>query len=218
MGFKIKMAEVSKEELKEIREDRPTGRYDGPTPPPGVYEVKIARAWFGETKSGDDTLKVSFLFNNEGEDEVYNGYDFINNYGIPTDPSEASFIPRVNQLDAFLIALSDGKMGFSEFREAMVAGKNDIDPAKKNKMGYPVTQIGNVKITGEKKVKIKTKLREYNGKDYVDLHYILNDDATSKPKKRDEDLDDFDDVEDGVDTSNNDSEDEADDLDEWLDS
>ena len=216
MGFKIKMAEISKEELKEIREDRPTGRYDGPTPPPGIYEVKISRAWFGETKAGDDTLKVSFLFDNEGENAVYNGYDFINNYGIPADATEPSFIPRVNQLDAFLIALSDGKMGFSEFQEAMVAGKNDIDPAKKNKMGYPVTQIGNVKISGNKKIKIKTRLREYNGKDYVDLHYILNDEATSKPKKRDEDLDDFDDVETSADTSV--SDDDADDLDEWLDS
>ena len=216
MGFKIKMAEVSKEELKEIREDRPTGRYDGPTPPPGIYEVKISRAWFGETKAGDDTLKVSFLFDNEGENAVYNGYDFINNYGIPADATEPSFIPRVNQLDAFLIALSDGKMGFSEFQEAMVAGKNDIDPAKKNKMGYPVTQIGNVKISGNKKIKIKTRLREYNGKDYVDLHYILNDDSTSKPKKREADFDDFDDVETSADTSV--SDDDADDLDEWLDS
>lgn len=210
------MAEISKEELKEIREDRPTGRYDGPTPPPGIYEVKIARAWFGETKAGDDTLKVSFLFDNEGENSVYNGYDFINNYGIPADATEPSFIPRVNQLDAFLIALSDGKMGFSEFQEAMVAGKNDIDPAKKNKMGYPVTQIGNVKISGNKKIKIKTRLREYNGKDYVDLHYILNDDSPSKPKKREADFDDFDDVETSADTSVND--DDADDLDEWLDS
>ena len=216
MGFKIKMAEISKEELKEIREDRPTGRYDGPTPPPGIYEVKIARAWFGETKAGDGTLKVSLRFDNEGENAVYNGYDFINNYGIPSDPSEPSFIPRVNQLDAFLIALSDGKMGFSEFQEAMVAGKNDIDPAKKNKMGYPVTQIGNVKISGNKKIKIKTRLREYNGKDYVDLHYILNDGSTSKPKKREADFDDFDDVETSANTSTND--DDADDLDEWLDS
>ena len=215
MGFKIKMAEISKEELKEIREDRPTGRYDGPTPPPGIYEVKIARAWFGETKAGDGALKVSLRFDNEGENAVYNGYDFINNYGIPSDPSEPSFIPRVNQLDAFLIALSDGKMGFSEFQEAMVAGKNDIDPAKKNKMGYPVTQIGNVKISGNKKIKIKTRLREYNGKDYVDLHYILND-STSKPKKREADFDDFDDVETSADTSV--SDDDADDLDEWLDS
>ena len=215
MGFKIKMAEISKEELKEIREDRPTGRYDGPTPPPGIYEVKIARAWFGETKAGDGTLKVSLLFDNEGENAVYNGYDFINNYGIPADATEPSFIPRVNQLDAFLIALSDGKMGFSEFQEAMVAGKNDIDPAKKNKMGYPVTQIGNVKISGNKKIKIKTKIREYNGKDYVDLHYIL-DDSTSKPKKREADFDDFDDVETSADTSV--SDDDADDLDEWLDS
>lgn len=216
MGFKMKMAEVSQEDLKEIRESRPTGRYDGPTPPPGIYEVKISRAWFGETKAGDDTLKVSFLFDNEGENEVYNGFDFINNYGIPSDATAPSFTPQVNQLDAFLVALSGGKMGFQEFQEAMVAGKNDVDPAKKNKMGYPVTQIGNVKISGDKKITIKTKLREYNGKEYVDLHYILNDDTSSKPKKREEDFDDFADAEDSSDTSTND--DDADDLDEWLDS
>src|SRR5699024_11869923 len=128
---------------------------------------------FGETKAGDPVLKVSFLFNNEGEDEVYNGYDFINNYGIPTVPSEAPFIPRVNQLDAFLIALSDGEMGVREFQEALSNGKDDIDPAKKNKMGYPVTQIGNGKITGEKKVTLKTKLRAYHGKENVELHYII---------------------------------------------
>ena len=211
MGFKIKMAEVSQEELTQIRNDRPSGRYEGPTPPPGVYGAKISRAWFGETKAGDPVLKVSFVLDNEGEDAIYNGAETINNYVIPTDPSSKAFVPQINQLDAFLVALSDGKMGVREFQEAMSNGKNDIDPAKKTKIGIPVTQIGSVKITGEKKVNIKTKIREYNGKDYIDLHYILRDEAAnSKPKSNP--ADDFDDFEDPTSSS-----DEGD-LDDWLDS
>ena len=218
MGFKIKMAEVSQEELTQIRNDRPSGRYEGPTPPPGVYGVKISRAWFGDTKAGDPVLKVSFVFDNEGENAVYNGAETINNYVIPTDPSSRAFVPQINQLDAFLVALSDGKMGVREFQDAMSSGKNDIDPSKKTKIGIPVTQIGSVKITGDKKVNIKTKLREYNGKDYIDLHYILRDEAApSKPKSKPED--DFDDLEDSSsdfeDTTT--SSDEGD-LDDWLDS
>ena len=211
MGFKIKMAEVSQEELTQIRNDRPSGRYEGPVPPPGVYGAKISRAWFGETKAGDPVLKVSFVLDNEGEDAIYNGAETINNYVIPTDPSSKAFVPQINQLDAFLVALSDGKMGVREFQEAMSNGKNDIDPAKKTKIGIPVTQIGSVKITGEKKVNIKTKIREYNGKDYIDLHYILRDEAAnSKPKSNP--ADDFDDFEDPTSSS-----DEGD-LDDWLDS
>ena len=212
MGFKIKMAEVSQEELTQIRNDRPSGRYEGPTPPPGVYGAKISRAWFGETKAGDPVLKVSFVFDNEGENAVYNGAETINNYVIPTDPSSRAFVPQINQLDAFLVALSDGKMGVREFQEAMSNGKNDIDPAKKTKIGIPVTQIGSVKITGEKKVNIKTKIREYNGKDYIDLHYILRDEETSsKPKSHP--ADDFDDFEDPTTSASDEG-----DLDDWLDS
>ena len=163
-------------------------------------------------------LKVSFVFDNEGENAVYNGAETINNYVIPTDPSSRAFVPQINQLDAFLVALSDGKMGVREFQEAMSNGKNDIDPAKKTKIGIPVTQIGSVKITGEKKVNIKTKIREYNGKDYIDLHYILRDeDANSKPKSKP--ADDFDDLEDPSDDfeDSTSSSDEGD-LDDWLDS
>ena len=204
MGFKVKMAAVSEKDLTQIRNERPTGGYDGPTPPPGVYEAKISRVWFGETKAGDPTVKVSFRFDNEGEDAVYNGFDFIQNYNIPTDPSAKSFVPQINQLDAFLIALSGGKMGFQEFQQAMAEGRNDADPAKRGKIGIPVTQIGSVKITGNKKVRIKTRHREYNGKTYVDLHYILREENNAAEKKTEDNLFDF--------------EDSSDDLDDWLDS
>lgn len=204
MGFKVKMAAVSEKDLTQIRNERPTGGYDGPTPPPGVYEAKISRVWFGETKAGDPTVKVSFRFDNEGEDAVYNGFDFIQNYNIPTDPSAKSFVPQINQLDAFLIALSGGKMGFQEFQQAMAEGRNDADPAKRGKIGIPVTQIGSVKITGNKKVRIKTRHREYNGKTYVDLHYILREENGASSQKVEATLSDF--------------EDSSDDLDDWLDS
>lgn len=208
MGFKVKMAAVSEKELTQIRSERPTGGYNGPTPPPGVYGAKISRLWFGETKAGDPTIKVSFQFDNEGEDAVYNGFSFIQNYGVPTDPSAKSFVPKVNQLDAFLIALSGGKMGFQEFQEAMAEGRNDADSDKNGKLGIPVTQIGSVKITGNKKVKIKTRHNEYNDKTYVGLHYILREENGATEKKEEFSSDDFED------SGNNSS----DDLDEWLDS
>lgn len=213
MGFKVKMAAVSEKDLTQIRNERPSGGYNGPTPPPGVYEVKISRVWFGETKAGDPTVKVSFKFDNEGEDAVYNGFDFIQNYNIPTDPSAKSFVPQINQLDAFLIALSGGKMGFQEFQQAMAEGRNDADSAKKGKIGIPVTQIGSVKITGNKKIEIKTRHREYNSKTYVDLHYILREETSATEKKEEFSSDDF---EDSATTSSSDS--GSDDLDEWLDS
>lgn len=216
MGFKVKMATVSSEDLTQIRNDRPTGGYDGPTPPPGVYDAKISRVWFGETKAGGDTVKVSFRFDNEGEDAVYNGFDFIQNYNIPTDPSARAFVPQVNQLDAFLIALSGGKMGFQEFQEAMAEGRNDADSDKKSKIGIPVTQIGSVKITGDKKVRIKTDHSEYNGKTYVNLHYILREESSASAQKSEDNLDDFEDSDSSVTTSSSDS--GSDDLDEWLDS
>lgn len=211
MGFKVKMAAVSEKDLTQIRNERPTGGYNGPTPPPGVYGAKISRLWFGETKAGDPTVKVSFRFDNEGEDAVYNGFDFIQNYGIPTDPSARSFVPQINQLDAFLIALSGGKMGFQEFQEAMAEGRNDADSDKKGKIGIPVTQIGSVKITGDKKVKIKTRHNEYNGKTYVGLHYILREENGAAEKKEEFSSDDFED-------SGNSTSAGSDDLDEWLDS
>lgn len=205
MGFKLAMAEVSQEDLKTIREDRPTGGYDGPTPPPGVYQAKIAKIWFAETKNGKPAMKVSYVIHEDKDsaNAVYNGASTIDNLMIPTDPSDNNFAVQTSVLDSFLLALSDGKMGYPEFYKAMTEGRSDV--GKEDKIGNPVNQIGNVKITGDKIVKVKTKVREYNGKDYIDIHYILRDEA---PKKGSDDID----IE--VDT---DSDVNADtDLDDWL--
>lgn len=218
MGFKLKMDAVSQEDLNKIREERPTGGYDGPIPPPGVYEVKIAKVWIGETNSGAHALKVSMVFDNEGENAIYNRASLINNYMIPTDASQRAFPIQVDQLDTFMNALSDGKADFRTFQKAFSEGKTDADPSKKDKIGIPVTQIGPVKITGTKKITVKTKIRDYNGKDYIDLHYILRDDEPKKSKSEDSfsDLDDAEDTSVNEDTSS--SSDDSDDLEEWLDS
>lgn len=187
MGFKIPMAKVEKEDLQKIRADRPTGGYDGPTPPPGLYDAKVAKIWFAETKTGKPAVKVSFVFDNEGEDAVYNGASTIQNYLIPTDPSEKAFVPQVNQLDAFFAALTGGKQSYDDFQDAISEGRTDADPTKKDKIGIPVTQIGKFKLTGTQKIRIKTKIREYNGNEYIDIHYIPHQEsAKTKPETTDE--------------------------------
>lgn len=208
MGFQIAMAPISDEEMKKIRDSKPTGGYNGPTPPPGVYKAKIARVWFSETKAGHPAVKVSFVLHDEGANSVYNGASVLQNYNIPTDPSQKAFPVQVSQLDAFLIALSGGKMGYKEFQEACTSGKTDADPGKRDEIGLPVTQVGKVKITGERVVEIKTKIREWNGKEYIDVHYILDN-----PTDKEEAAVSTDDIDlgNGEDSSD-------DDLDSWLES
>lgn len=208
MGFKIAMAEVSKEDLQTIRNDRPTGAYDGPTPPPGVYQAKISRLWFAETKAGKPTLKVSFTISEpaDSDNATYNGASCIDNYMIPTDPAEKAFPIQVSKIDELMVALSKGKMGYDEFQDAMTAGRSEVD--KEDRVGHPVKQIGSVKITGDALVKVKTKIDQYNGKEYLHVDYILRNEKNAKQEASD-DLD----LSDDVDTEGGD-----DDLDEWLES
>lgn len=206
MGFQITMAPISDEEIKKIRDDKPTGGYNGPTPPPGVYKAKIARVWFAETKNGNPAVKASFVLHDEGANATYNGASALQNYNIPVDPSQKAFPVQVSQLDSFLIALSGGKMGYKEFQEAVTNGKTDADPAKKDKIGLPVTQIGKVKVTGERVVEIKTKIREWDSKEYIDVHYIVD-----RPAEKEESVESTDDIDLGEDSSD-------DDLDNWLES
>lgn len=189
MGFKIKMAQVSSDDLQKIRDDRPTGIYDGPTPPPGVYDVKVTKVWFATTKTEKPVVKVAMTFDNEGENATYNGYSTIANYMVPTDPSQSAFPVQVSSLDSLFDALSDGKFSYRDFQEAATEGRTDADPAKSDKIGLPVTQIGSLRITGEQKIRVKTKIREYNGNEYVDIHYILREKASKKTAKPEEELD-----------------------------
>lgn len=179
MGFKIKMAEVSTDDLQKIRDDRPSGRYDGPTPPPGHYDVKVKKMWFAETKTGKPTLKVALAFDNDGEEALYNGYSYIDNYMIPVDNTERAFPIQVSQIDSLFNALSKGKMSFIDFHKAVNEGRTDASTEKKDKVGLPVTQIGSLKLNGEQKIRVKTKLREYNGEEYVSTHYIVREERSN---------------------------------------
>lgn len=188
MGFKIKMAEVSTDDLQKIRDDRPSGRYDGPTPPPGHYEVKVNKMWFAETKTGKPTLKVALAFDNDGEEALYNGYSYIDNYMIPVDNTERAFPIQVSQIDSLFNALSKGKMSFIDFHKAVTEGRTDASTEKKDKVGLPVTQIGSLKLNGEQKIRVKTKLREYNGEEYVSTHYVVREERSNITTDNDLDL------------------------------
>lgn len=200
MGFKIKMAEVSTDDLKKIRDDRPSGRYDGPTPPPGHYDVKVKKMWFAETKAGKPTLKVALSFDNDGEEALYNGYSYIDNYMIPVDNTDRAFPIQVSQIDALFDALSKGKMSFIDFHKAVNEGRTDATTEKKDKVGLPVTQIGSLKLNGEQTIRVKTKLREYNGEEYVETHYIVREERSNVKAEDDladdlaDDIDDDDDL------------------------
>lgn len=197
MGFKIKMAEVSNDDLKKIRDDRPSGRYDGPTPPPGHYDVKVKKMWFAETKAGKPALKVALGFHNEGEEAIYNGYSYIENYMIPVDNTDRAFPIQVSQIDSLFDALSKGKMSFIDFHKAVNEGRTDASTDKKDKVGLPVTQIGSLKITGDQIIRVKTKLREYNGEEFVETHYIVREERSNVTADDDLDTSDFaDDIDD----------------------
>jgi hypothetical protein len=207
MGFKINMAPLSAEEVKKIRDERPAGGYDGPTPPPGLYDAKVTKMWFAESKTGQPMLKVSFVLDNDDDKKVYNGASTIQNYMIPTDPTQNGFDAFVGRLDSLFLNLSGGKMGIMEFQDAVVGGRTNADHTKKDKIGIPVSQIGSLRITGEQKLTVKTKVREYNDKEYIEIHYIKDEPKKSAEAPADDldlDLDGSDD-------------DEAS-FDEWLES
>lgn len=181
MGFKISMAPLSAEEVKKIRDERPSGSYNGPTPPPGLYDAKIAKMWFSESKAGQPMLKVSFVLDNDDDKKVYNGASTIQNYMIPTDPSQNGFDVFVSRLDSLFLNLSGGKMGIMEFQDAVVNGRTNADHTKKDQIGIPVSQIGSLRITGEQKLTVKTKIVVHKGNEYIDIHYIKD-----QPKKSSE--------------------------------
>lgn len=189
MGFKIEMEGLSKEEMQKIRDDRPTGRYDGPTPPPGVYNMVVDRMWFAETKSGLPAVKASFRIKEpaESDNAVYNGASTINNYLIPQKRSDRNYSIQASSLDDFLSGISNGKLDFPGFYEAMVSGRSDV--GTEDKIGHPVKQIGNFKFTGDAEMSVKTKIREYNGNEYIDIHYIIRDLENNKAESIGDDID-----------------------------
>ena len=193
MGFSIPITRVKSSDVEKARADSGQGqRYDGPTPPPGVYNTKIKKVWYQETRKGDPALNVLFEIHEEGANEVYNGAGAFRMFMIPTDPSYEHFSIQVSSIESLLLALSDGTYTYDDFLTDANAGR--IITGKKKSEFYkktPIEQIGRLKITGEQTAQIKTKVQTYNGDDRIEVHYVL-----SKPlkKKKVEEIDmDFDD-------------------------
>lgn len=176
MAFKIQMADVSKQEAQQIRDERGSFTpYDGPVPPPDIYRVQVDGMWVGESRTGKPMFKVAFkIAEPDGSDKaVYNGASTIENYLIPQNPSDNGYVPQVDRLDALFAALSGGQSGIAEASEAMNAGR--IGTGEEEKLGTRITQVGKVKVGNAKPFKAKTKFNTYNGEERLAIHYILND-------------------------------------------
>lgn len=195
MALKFNLKNVSKDDIEEARKDFSAGRYEGPTPPPDLYNVQVTKLWSGENRGGA-TLVARLQFDNKGDKSEYNGFSILHNLGIPDDPKHEHFAIRMKSLDDFFRAVTGGKMDVSDFVAAANAGK--VIAGDEEKMGDVITQIGKFKLANAKDITIKTKPpREYNGKEYVNVHYIVAEQA----KKEDDDYDDYDD---DVDTNDDD--------------
>ena len=193
MGFSIPITRVKSSDVEKARADSGQGqRYDGPTPPPGVYNTKVKKVWYQETRKGDPALNVLFEIHEEGANEVYNGAGAFRMFMIPNDPTYEHFSIQVSSIDSLLLALSDGTYTYDDFlvdanAGRIITGKKKSESDKKT----PIEQIGRLKITGEQTAQIKTKVQTYNGEERMEVHYVL-----SKPlkKKKVEEIDmDFDD-------------------------
>lgn len=192
MGFSIPITRVKSSDVEKARADSGQGQhYDGPTPPPGVYNTKIKKVWYQETRKGDPALNVLFEIHEEGANEVYNGAGAFRMFMIPNDPTYEHFSIQVSSIDSLLLALSDGTYTYDDFlvdanAGRIITGKKKSESDKKT----PIEQIGRLKITGEQTAQIQTKVQTYNGEERMEVHYVL-----SKPlKKRVEEIDmDFDD-------------------------
>ena len=193
MGFSIPITRVKSSDVEKARADSGQGqRYDGPTPPPGVYNTKVKKVWYQETRKGDPALNVLFEIHEEGANEVYNGAGAFRMFMIPNDPTYEHFSIQVSSIDSLLLALSDGTYTYDDFlvdanAGRIITGKKKSESDKKT----PIEQIGRLKITGEQTAQIQTKVQTYNGEERMEVHYVL-----SKPlkKKKVEEIDmDFDD-------------------------
>lgn len=205
MALAFNLQRVNKADIESARAET-SSRYTGPTPPPDEYQVAVKKIYAVEQSNGP-ALNVLFeISGEEGERAVYNGAGIWNRFSIPTDPSYQYFGIQVNSIDNFLRAISSGKFGFDDFVEA--SNGNRIQTGEdKGKAGQEITQIGRLKLPPTAKIKIKTKMNTYQGRENAALHYVLDAPAGAAG-----DVDDVDDDVDGLDTAA----DGGDDLDDLL--
>lgn len=165
MALKFNLKNITNDDLDKAKSDL-GGRYDGPTPPPGKYNVKVAQLWAGESKKGESTLVARLQFSDEGENKTYNGFSIFHRMAIPDDPSDQFFAIRMKSLDDFFRAASGGKLNINGFVEAANAGKIVVE--KEEKVGEPIKQIGKFKLDNAQDITVMTK---QNG-EYTNVHYI----------------------------------------------
>lgn len=209
MGFSIPITRVKSDDIDNAIKEARQGAYTGPTPPPGAYRAQIKKVFTRESKAGKPALNVLFVLVDDGDNAVYNGCSIFSWYSIPVDPSERSFAIQVSSLDDMLMSLSGGTLSYADFVKIANDGKivlakpNEYDPTKNNE----VTKIGPLKITGEQEATVYTKMGSYNGKEKVELHYLV-DVPTGKTAAAAPPVDDA--------VFGNDDDDSDEDFDNWM--
>lgn len=179
MALKLNLKNVTVDSIEEAQKGG-FANYNGPTPPPGVYNVTVGKIWAAKTRAGDDQLVALLTFENTGENEVYNGATIFHRFSIPSDPSDQYFAIRVRSLDDFFKATSKGEFTFKDFVDAANNGKIIVDKA--DKVGEPIKQIGKFKTEKAQDITAKTKVENYQGEDRPIVHYVINNAPKAKAK------------------------------------
>jgi hypothetical protein len=175
MALKFKI-QASKEDLTAAKAESGS-RYSGPTPPPDVYNVKLIKLFSSEDRNGNPRLVATLQIEETGDKAVYNGARIFDNLAIPADPGYEHFAIQVNVLNSFLVAASGGSYTIDDFVKDANAGKIATDGETQN--GDPIVKsIGKFHVEKAKDIKVKTKLRSWNGTEYVNVHYYITDGIT----------------------------------------
>lgn len=212
MAFKFNIARADDTTIdKAIESARSGGRYEGPTPPEGVYKTKIKKVWFRETKTGRPAINALFEIDETGDKAIYNGAGTFRLYLIPEDATDKNFSYFVSNIDALVMSLSNGTMDYKAFADVVRAGKvilkdpEAYDPSKNNE----IIKFGNLRITGDQKATVKLEMgKPYNGVSRPEV-VRLHDVPTKKSKNADLDAEGYETIA---------VTDSTDDFDEWLES
>lgn len=193
MALKLNLERITTDDLDRAKKEaRSFQSYDGPTPPPDTYNVKLTKLWYTKTKTGKDMFKALFIIDETGDLETYNGAPIFHNMVVPSDPSEKAFSVQYDNLDSFFTAVSGGKFTFDDFLKAAISGK--IINGKTEKAGDPIQSIGKLKFTGEQTLEVRTEINSYNGRESAGVKRILT--SSVAKAEDDEDIDDLDDFDD----------------------
>lgn len=177
MALKFKIDRISSSDIEEAASERGSfSKYEGPTPPPGTYKVKLDRLWLTTEKNNESQPVLKAVFQIEGEEgdrEVYNGCPIWNQFQIPLSKNDKYFAIRVNSLNDFLTSISKGSLNAAGFSEALNEDRIQYDTPEK--LGEPINQIGSLKLPSESLFKVKLEHNEWQGNVRPQIHYIISD-------------------------------------------